>query len=96
MNAGITGKLNSKWDTHIGISAFWFNHTKAIEAEVAQDILGRVEAATGFTGLFDPRANNPKGLEPLRGFAEGRLQGAVDLELWPGDPGGQLRGWLGL
>jgi len=58
MNAGIIGKIDSKWDTHIGISGFWFNHSKAIEAEAAQDILGRLEggvlAGCG-GGVCDPR-----------------------------------------
>ncbi len=63
LNGGIVGKVNSKWDTHIGISAFWFNHSKAIEAEVAQDILGRTAAGVAAAGgsaaavaALDPRA----------------------------------------
>jgi hypothetical protein len=62
LNGGIIGKINSKWDTHVGISAFWFNHSKAIEAEAAQDILGRLEAAGAApcgAGVCDPRIGTP-------------------------------------
>ena len=47
-SGGITGKVAPNWDTHFGVSAFWYDERNAILAEAAQNCLARGLTVPGF------------------------------------------------
>ncbi len=54
--AGVTGKIDKSWDTHVGFNAYWYNSTEPLEAEAAQNCIQRAFLA-GCAGTPDDRTS---------------------------------------
>lgn len=65
VSAGAVGKLAPNWDTHFGISAFWYDALDAIAAEAAQNCIARLQF--GCTGNPTNAANVRTAIGTLNG-----------------------------
>lgn len=69
VSGGITGKVAPNWDTHLGVSAFWYDEKDAIVAEAAQNCIARGLTINGFTCSGSPTntANVQSAMNALKG-----------------------------
>lgn len=56
VSGGVIGKVAPNWDTHLGVSAFWYDQKEAILAEAAQNCLARGLAPCGAGDPTNPTA----------------------------------------
>ncbi len=42
--AGVTGKIDKNWDTHVGFNVLWYASTDPIQAEAAQNCIAQAQA----------------------------------------------------
>jgi hypothetical protein len=65
VSAGALGKPAPNWDTHLGISAFWFDALDAIAAEAGQNCIART-TFVGCAGSVTNSANVQTAISTLK------------------------------